>query len=160
MTPSSKFLDYEVVLLLAKYGEAALLTSLAKHLHLTLEELDALLQNAPNSKEARPKKKPTSVELLTQLAQAYPNKAELLRTLNNRFGNRTFLPELRDVKQFFEQHDRPLGGSRSRADALPRLLKLLSEFDVSDLQTLCQTRPENTYSSLGVISDEILRRNR
>jgi hypothetical protein len=161
MTSSSKFLDYEVALLLAKYGKTALLAALARHLQLTPDELDALLQKAPNNKaEARPRKRQTPVDMLAELVEEYPNKAQLLRTLHRRFGNRTFLPELRDVRRFFEQHDRPLGSSRSRADTLPRVLRLLAELDVADLEALCQAQPEGAYSSLGVIAEEILRRDR
>jgi hypothetical protein len=159
--PFSKFLDYEVALLLAKYGKTAVLGTLAKKLQLTLDELERILETHLNEKSvSHSKKRPSTVDLVAHLAEAHPNKAQLLRTLNGRFENRMFLPELRDVKRFFEQHDQPLGSSRSRADSLPRVLRLLAELEVAELEALCQAQPENAYSSLGVISDEILRRNK
>jgi hypothetical protein len=161
MMSSSKFLDYEVALLLAKYGKTALLAALAKHLQLTADELDLILKTPLSNKaEVRPKNMRASFELIEQLAKDYPNKAQQLRTLHGRFVNRTFLPELRDVKRFFEQHEHPIGGSRSRAETLPRVLRLLAELEPSELEALCQTQSENTYSSLGVLSEEILRRDR
>jgi len=161
MMSSSKFLDYEVALLLAKYGKTALLAALAKQLQLTPAELDVLLQTTlDNQAASRSKKRQEPVDLVAQLAHEYPSKAQLLRTLHGRFRNRTFLPDLRDVKLFFEQHDRPLGASRSRADTLPKVLRLLAEFDIAELEALCQAQPERAYSSLGVISEEILRRDR
>jgi MinD-like ATPase involved in chromosome partitioning or flagellar assembly len=161
MITSSQFLDYEVALLLAKYGKSALLAAFAKQLQLTADELEAFLKTPLSDKPApRSTKRSSPVDLVEQLAQECPNKAQFLRTLHGRFGDRTFLPELRDVKRFFEQHDRPFGTSRSRAETLHKVLRLLAELDVAELERLCQIQPESTYSSLAVISDEILRRAR
>jgi hypothetical protein len=125
------------------------------------EELEKLLQKLPTSKPGpRPSKRPSAQELVDELVQAHPDKANMLRILHGRFENRSFLPELRDVKRFFEQRTRTLGSTKSRVDALPRLLRLLSELPVSELDALCRSRPEGTYSSLGIISDEILRRDK
>jgi hypothetical protein len=158
---SSKFLDYEVALLLAKYGKTALLGALARKLQLAPVELETILETDLNEKSvSHAKKRPPPVDLVAQLAEADPNKAQLLRTLSGRFGNRTFLPELRDVKRFFGQHDRPLGALKSRAESLPKVLMLLAELEVAELEVLCQAQPDGAYSSLGVISDEILRRNK
>lgn len=161
MTSSSKFLDYEVALLLAKYGKNALLDELAKKLQLSPEQLERFLQTPLNQKSvSRSRKRPVPADLVAELAQEHPNKAEWLRTLHARFENRTFLPELRDVRRFFEHRARPLGTSKSRAESLPKVLRLLAELDVTELEALCHAQEENTYSSLGVISDEILRRYR
>ena len=161
MMSSPKFLDYEVALLLAKYGKNALLGALAEKLELTLDQLEAILQTPLSEKSvSRSRKKPSSVDLVTQLAQEHPTKAQLLRTLHGRFENRTFLPELRDIKHFFDRHARPLGASKSRAESLPKVFRLLAELEVAELQGLCQSQPANAYSSLGLISDEILRRDK
>jgi hypothetical protein len=158
---AARYLEYEVALLLAKYGRSAVLETLALKLELTPEQLEAMLQRPiDNKRTPRPKKKPPGTDLAAQLEKDYPAKAECLRTLYSRFENRTFLPELRDVKRFFEMHDRPVGALRSRAETLPKVLRLLADLEASDLEALCQARPEGTYSSLGVISDEILRRDR
>ncbi len=161
MTSSSKFLNYEITLLLAKYGKNAVLGTLAKKLELTPEELEIILRTPLAEKSSsRSRKKPSPIDLVTQLADEYPTKAQLLRTLHARFENRSFLPELRDVKRFFDRHARSLGVPKSRRESLPKVLKLLAELDAAELETLCQAQPENAYSSLGLISDEILRRDR
>src|SRR5260370_4420199 len=161
MTLSQKFLDYEVALLLAKYGKNSLLGALAKQLKLTPAQLEAFLQSPPARKsDAQPKKRPSLSDLVTRLAQQHPNKAEALRKLCARLENRTFLPELKDVKRFFDRHGHSAGNTNSRSESLPRVLKLLTELDVNELDGLCQSQPENTRSSLGLISDEILRRDR
>jgi hypothetical protein len=158
---SLKFLDYEVALLLAKYGKPALLAALAKKLHLTLDELESILQKPlKENSVSGARKKTAPADLLAQIVEEYPNKAHLIRMLHTRFENRTFLREFRDVKRFFEEHSSPLGASKSRIESLPKLLRLLAELDVTELESLCQVQLEHANSSLGVISDEILRRDK
>lgn len=161
MTSPQKFLDYEVALLLARYGKNSLLGALAKQIDLTPEQLEAFLQNPPARKSGASSRKISSLsDLVTRLTNQYPNKADALRTLYARLENRTFLPELKDVRRFFDRYGRALGNIKSRSMSLPRVLKLLTELDATELEGLCQTQAENTRSSLGLISDEILRRDR
>jgi hypothetical protein len=156
-----KFLDYEVTLLLAKYGESAVLGALAKQLRLTPEQLEALLQSLPVRKpSARSTKGPSLSDLVDQLAQKHPDKAEALRKLQSRLDNRTFLAELKDVRLFLDRRGSSLGSAQSRSAALPKVLKLLAELDVTELEELSRAQREASRSSLGMISDEILRRGR
>ena len=149
MMATSRFLNYEIALLLAKYGKPALLEALASKLQLTPDQLEEILQRGlddKHSSQARQRRSP--VGLVERLTQEYPNKAQFLRTLHGRFGNRSFLPDLRDVKRFFEDHDRPPGASKSRAETLPILLRLLADLDIAELEALCQAPTEHAYSSL------------
>lgn len=156
-----RFLEYEVALLLAKYGKPSLLKALAQKLNATPEQLETILQSPPNQAfPSRARKKVSGSSVVEDLAQKHPDKAQFLRVLQARFENRGFLPELRDVKRFFEQRQHPLGATKSRVDAFPKLAKLLAELDVSELSALCQSQPQGAYSSLGIISDEILRREK
>lgn len=157
----SKFLDYEVALLLAKHGESALLGALAKQLKLTPEQLEAFLQSPPARKSgARSTKRSLLSDLVTRLAQEHPNKAEALRKLHGRLENRTFLTERKDVRRFLDRHGSSLGSTKSRSAALPKVLKLLAELDVTELEELCEAQPKTSRSSLELLSDEILRRDR
>lgn len=156
-----QFLDYEVALLLAKYGKTALLKALAEKINLTPEQLESILQSPPTqSGGPRSRKKLSASDVVEALAQEHPEKAQFLRVLQARFENRGFLPELRDVKRFFEQRHRVLGTAKSRVETFPRLAKLLAELDSGELSALCQSQPQSGYSSLGIISDEILRREK
>src|SRR5260370_40706718 len=108
MTLSQKFLDYEVALLLAKYGKNSLLGALAKQLKLTPAQLEAFLQSPPARKsDAQPKKRPSLSDLVTPLAQQHPNKAEALRKLCARLDKRTFPPALKDVDRLLGRHGPP-----------------------------------------------------
>jgi len=156
-----RFLDYEMALLLAKYGKSALLKALAQKINLTPEQLESILQTPlTHGRSSHPRKKQSASDLVDALAQEHPEKAQSLRVLQARFENRSFLPELRDVKRFFDQHHRELGSAKSRVEAFPKVVKLLAELDTAELAVLCQSQPQSGRSSLGIISDEILRREK
>lgn len=158
---TATFLEYEVTLLLAKYGREPVLRMLAQKLACPQTELEALLTTIEKKKAVAPRSRcaPTAYRLETLISQ-HPEKAGQLRLLISRFQNRTFLPELRDVRRFFEQHSRNLGHTKSRAESLSKLLELLSDLDLIELDALSNARESGEYSSLGIISDEILRRDR
>jgi hypothetical protein len=110
--------------------------------------IEAILQAPVNEKPTpRPSKKaapkPSPADSVAQFAQEHPESAELLRRLHIRWENRTFLPELRDVKRFLEEHDRPISGLKSRAETLPKVLRLLAELGVSELEALCHAQPDS-----------------
>lgn len=158
---SDKFIDYEVALLLAKYGKEVVLRALAQKLGLAQAELELVLQGIEKEKPSpRPSKKTPPIDPIEITVSQHPEKADQLRALHARFQNRMFLPELRDVRRFFEQHSRSPGALKSRVQSLPKLVKLLAELDAAELDSLCQASQQTAYSSLGVISDEILRRDR
>lgn len=158
---SSRFLDYEVALLLAKYGKDPFLAALARRIHLTQSELETLLEAVPEQKVAsRANRKRPGLDVVEEIIQSNPERAQFLQTLFRRFQNRTFLPELRDVRRFFDERSRNLRSPKSRTDALPHLMRLLAELDRVELETLCQPQSDGAYSSLGIISDSILRRDK
>ncbi len=153
---SSPYLEYEVALLLAKYGKDAVLHALAGKMQLSHEELESLLKQLPSRKPRGRSRDRTPMDSIDEIIRAHPAKAKCLRALNARFQNRTFLPELRDVRRFFEQHSRSLGSSKSRAESFRPLFNLLAELELPELDSLCQSEPNGEFSSLGVISDQIL----
>jgi hypothetical protein len=155
----SKFLEYQIVLLLAQYGKLAVLAALAAKLETSEEQLMAQMQRPPAKARQRAKER-RSFDVGSAVAGEDPAKAQLLRTLHNRYENRTFLPELRDVKRFFEQFGQAIGSVKSRAALLPKVMRFLAEREMSELESLTKTPTGSDYSSLGLISDEILRRGR
>jgi hypothetical protein len=162
MTPR-EFLDLEVSLILLKHGKEALLQSVARRMQLSDEslrlELDKLLraEYALSSK----KKSATRPFVLDSVLVGREEKADYLRQLCARFENRTFLSELKDVKRFFDRQGRSAPTWKSRALAQASLFRVLADLDVSELKKLLAQGPAGTeVSSLGLISDEILGRNR
>jgi hypothetical protein len=157
---TTAYLDYEVALLLAKYGKVAVLSSLSKQLKLSQNELEDSLHAIPEPKPSRgAAAKAHALDPTDEIAKEYPKKAEYLRRLRDRFESRAFLPELRDVRRFFDQHRSDFGSNKSRAESLPQLLRLLAELSISELDSLCGAQAQDSYSSLGLIADEILRKH-
>lgn len=157
---TGRFLAHEVALLLAKYGKDAVLQELAKRMSHSYAELEAvLIELERNPPAARGRKKAGPADRLEAVVAQHPEKARQLRTLLARFDNRTFLPQLRDVRRFFEQHAHDLTPAKSRGESLPKMLKLLASLDVSELDALLKAKAPDEASSLGVLSDEILRRD-
>lgn len=147
---SAKFLDYEVTLLLAKYGKRAVLEVLAKKLNLTPAQLDEILKDPLNGKSgSRARKNPSF-----KRSEAVSRRYQLLRKLRGHIRNRVFLSDLDDIKRFLEEHGRPHDDLKSYEESLQKLFKLLRELDLAELEALCQ--PEETFSSLGIIADAIL----
>lgn len=156
----NQFLKYEVSLLLAKYGRTGVLNALAEKLNCSETELEELLAEINKHKTAPHVSRTASTsEQLDEVIAKHPEKATQLRTLNTRFQNRTFLPELRDVRRFFEQHSQSHGYLKSRPASFSRLFGLLAGLDSAELDALCKIEPDER-SSLGMIADEILRRDR
>jgi hypothetical protein len=157
------FLDLEISLILLKYGRRAALQAIARKSQVPeaalLREFDDLLSAQKN---ARPKKRRgVKPFILDSVLAGNETKAIYLRALHSRFENRTFLPELKDVKRFFERYGRPVQAWKSRMLAEGSVFRLLASLDIYDLKKLVAETPVHKgVSSLGLISDEILGRNK
>jgi len=162
MTPR-EFLDLEVSLILLKHGKEALLQAVARRMQLSDEALRLELDTLLHAKLASSSKKKSVAKpfVLDSVLIGREEKADYLRQLCARFENRTFLSELKDVKRFFDRHGRSAPTWKSRVLAQASLFQFLADLHVSELKKLLDEAPTGTeVSSLGLISDEILGRNR
>jgi hypothetical protein len=158
--PPRELLEYEFALLLLRHGRQSVLEALSRRIEMPAEELEALVKNLPQPSRQQ-KRKRTGSFSIERFVESHPEKADVLRQLHSRFENRTFLPELKDVKRVFDRTSRPFKPLKSREAAIPQLFKLLSELDSRELNRLKEEIPKTPgYSSLGLISDEILRRDK
>jgi hypothetical protein len=157
-------LRLQLILLVAANGKRQVLAALADALRLGPEELDAAIKEleARKASDSTRTQKDTTrpKDPLDAIVAAHPDKADELKKLNARFTNKAFLPEMRDVRRFMDDHALPFKNVKSRADALPRVLKVLGQLDVRELRRLCEQPDSREYSALGVISDEIMGRER
>jgi hypothetical protein len=155
MTPQ-EILELEISLLLIKYGKDRVLKTFAKKID---DELIQKLSIASKISQNRTQKKkgprkPFSIE---PLFEGREDKADLLTALQARFKNRTFLPELRDVKRFLDRNTNRAISLKSRSAAEKILFTTLANLDKNTLKDfLSDTTSSNKESSLGLISDEIL----
>lgn len=160
---SQDFLDQEVSLILLKHGKEALLQAVARRMQLPDEVLRLELDRLLRSDFSPPPKKKSAARpfVLDSILEGREEKADYLRQLCARFENRTFLPELKDVNRFLERRGKSASTWKSRTFAQAPLFRLLADLDITELKKLLADAPTRTeVSSLGLISDEILGRNR
>lgn len=160
---AKELVDIDVGLILLRYGKAAVLNAIAHRVGVSEEELMNEIDRLRAAKELSAAKKKRSVAKfdLNSILIGRNDKAVNLIKLSERFENRTFLPELKDLKRFFERHGGSASSVKSRASAQSRLFRMLADFGNSDLERLLAEAPGSSKeSSLGLISDEILGRAR
>lgn len=156
---SGKLIEYDILFLLAKYGEAPVLRTLASKLGISEPDLEDKLRNLKTERpRALTSGRSQARRKLEPVLCQYPEKAEYLQTLFARFQEKTFLPDLRDVKRFLDRNSEVELAVRSRDEATSKLFTLLGSLEQDELARLCRTVDSPQTSSLGLISDEILRR--
>lgn len=154
-------LPYDLALLIARHGERRVIAELAKTLLMPSTQLEDMLAKTESlvSKASQKKKGKDSVGVLEEICAKHPERAKRLRTLHARYQSKSFLPELKDVKRFLERSG-DVGSLKSRLDATSKVLHRLAEVPLDVLDELASMPEQSGYSSLGAISDEILRRSR
>jgi hypothetical protein len=141
---TDEILELELSLLLINYGERKVLRSLAKVNGLNDNELETKLKRIHQLE-----KKPASRK------SKDPSKAvdEIISR-----QSRSFLPEMRDIKRLFHRHSLEPKNLKSRSTSASKVFQLLASLDEKELEEFTQEQDKTNYSSLGIISDEIMKR--
>lgn len=156
---TDEILELELSLLLINYGERKVLKSLAKVNGLNNNELETKLKRIHQLEKkplSRKAKDPTKA--IEEIINQHPQKSKMLKLLYARFQSRSFLPELRDVKRLLNRHFPDSKVLKSRNSSAPKVFTLLATLDEKELEELTQEQDKTNYSSLGIISDEIMKR--
>lgn len=112
------------------------------------------IQSKPRS---RPK--PTPSEYVSKLEIPIEKKRGVSE-LAARFEKKTFLPSFGDIVSFCHSHGVDVPLSRTRANAVPRVFKLLVTLEADEIQRILDERHFSGPSRLGPISDAIRRSGR
>jgi hypothetical protein len=158
---NNTILRWHLALLLLEYGENSVVRTLADVAGQAPDELETLLQDINKVGHTKTKKAPTNKPSVSvnALLESHPEKAAVVRALKDRYDNRTLFPELKDVRRFLEKHAQSSTSLKSRVDATPKILRVLIELPLHELETMLSTPGGKEFSALGVISDQILGRN-
>lgn len=160
MSRNETLLDLELRLLIARHGKTRVSEVLSAIGDVDLTVIDTGIKDYEekakrNKTQRRPRK---SIEEMVQNANPDSLDAKrLIEKLARAYENKEFLPELREVKHFLESRRIPVAKFRSRADALPTVLRVLAQYELDDLQVLDENRRVRG-SDLGIITDQILGR--
>ena len=160
MSQVKTLLDLELRLLIAQHGKTQVSEALSAIGEVDLTGIDSEIK-AYEDKAKRKNTQPRSRKSIEEMVQdANPDSLDakrLIEQLARRYENKEFLPELREVKRFLESRHVPVARFRSRADALPTVLRLLAQSTLDDLQALDEKKRARG-SDLGIITDQILGR--
>ncbi|GKV95864.1 hypothetical protein H2Y56_14890 [Pectobacterium aroidearum] len=157
MTPQL-FLRYQLTLLLAQYGNKKIIAELKKILKLSEKEMESLLISLDEIEQPRRARPNEKTNIQSNYLNESSNRAKLLKEINDSYTLKKFLPELKDVKHFLESNSSAIEKIRSRSDAQISVLKALSSLDDSELEFIVENMRSREKSSLGIISDEILKK--
>lgn len=160
MSRNETLLDLELRLLIARHGKTRVSEVLSAIGDVDLAVIDsgikAYEEKAKRNKTQRRRRK--SIEQMVRNANPESLDAErLIAKLARAYEDREFLPALREAKYFLESRGVPVAKFRSRADALPAVLRVLAQTRLDDLQVLDENRRVHG-SDLGIITDQILGR--
>lgn len=154
-----EMLSYDVALLLLRYGPSTVVGELARQLGMSEERLLVDLDRMRHlPRKGSATKRPATGFSVEKFVSERPEMAEMLMTLDARYENRTFLPELRDVKRFLDKHGRASRTVKSRQVAKRRVFEVLVGLELRRVVDLAKEQLSGADSSLGMISDQILRR--
>lgn len=152
-------LDIELRLLILKYGRQHILESLARLGQQTLEEVSrdiVAAEGMQRTRRAKAKRTETPImELVARESDTRPEIAESLRTLAARFQNRTFLPNLRDVRRFLDRLGTRHGTLKSRRIAGSALVRTLATMPKEDLARLA-LEAESSQSDYSLLAQAIM----
>ncbi len=152
----TRLIDVEVRLLIVKYGYRRILEALSKAQGISVTNIEAALTNL---EKAKPTKKRKTTKPLTEIVERFisrvPENANLLRELANRFENRTFLPQMKDVRRFLGPFGVDSKSLKSRNDSAKKVFEKLSELPSVELEELVAHSPSEE-SAFSELADEII----
>lgn len=150
-------LNIEIRLLIQKYGYQAIMQSLADIKETSIEEITDLVIALENSKKQanNPKKAKNDIDLILKQVANHDN-SELLIELLNRFQNKTFLPQLKDVKRFLERLGMNVGNINLRASSAKKLFGKLQSLRKEELESILEEVPINGESAFSALANEII----
>ena len=159
MNQDKALLGLELRLLVARHGRARVSEVLSSIEDIDLAALDSDVKayegGRARKRKARPRK--SIDEMIREASPENDDTERLIQKLALAYEDRRFLPGLRDVKHFLESRRTSVEKFRSRADALPAVIRVLAKTPPGELADLDE-RNEARGGDLGIIAAQILGR--
>lgn len=157
----TELLRLQLAILMLQHGERAILESIASLRGQDTGDLEAILIDIDKIRHTRTKKPPvakTPSFSIESVLRTHPEKADVIRSIQTRYEDKTFLTELKDVRRFLDRHGQPTNTLKTRSEAFAKVVRVLIELPIPELEVILSNAPSDEFSGLGVISDQILRR--
>ena len=151
----NSYLTLRTQMLVSEYGKKRVLEALATiegvDVHTVEEELAACQRKKAATKVRRRRTVP---ELVGQVGISSDVRLALER-VGYAYERRQFLPNLSEVRDFLGERGADPSKLRSRADALPKVISVLSHESTERLERLLASA-SNDRGDLGILADHIL----
>ena len=153
-------LRMQVLLWVAFYGRKQVLEELACVEDVDIAVVERELQSIRRNVKAKVARKRTTrrrktARELVQDAAPSDSIRSLVERLAFAYEGKGFLPDLWRVKQFLESQEVAASKIRSRADALPKVVRVLSRLPCDELERLT-AQLQSGRNDLSVLTDQIL----
>ena len=143
MNPDKGLLGLELRLLIARHGKARVSEVLSSIGDTNLATLDSdvkAYEGRTRRSKARSRSRKSIDEMIREANLENPDTERFVRKLALAYEDRQFLPELREAKRFLESRRTSVEKFRSRADALPAVVKVLAQTEPDELATLVERK--------------------
>ena len=143
-------------LLIAEHGRQSVLTALAEIDRVEMEDLERELDELRMRKSrTKPRRKKTIVELL-QDSKLEESKLGLIKQLGCAYESKWYLPEMWRVRRFLESRGVKANHLKSRADALPKVVYVLSNMSESELDKALLELQATERGDFALLADQIM----
>ncbi len=149
-------LQLELRLLLLRHGRTAVLQTLSTLQDQSIEDVEKVIAELAERKARKKRKTQEPAELVAQTCRDRPEIADFVTTLINRYENRSFLPQLRDVYYFLERAGSGNARPKSRRIGLARVIAALGKMKTEDLEFLAKATPGSVGNDYALLAREIM----
>jgi hypothetical protein len=158
---TTEFLKTQIQLLIANFGRRSVVEALASVSNLTAEQIDAEIAKQEANRKTKSSKKPKSLDQLTSaLGPLSENQLKLVTQLGRRYESKQFLATLRNVEEFLHRNNVPPKQYKSRADALPAILNVLSGLSLSELESFLADSSPGGESDYSILAKQLMGKSR
>lgn len=157
---SDKILEIEIQLLLIKYGFTKVMKAIANNQNQSIEHIEQLIVDLKTKKTPKRKLQQLSAEEIVK--KNWPELSAIDSELNRlaiMFDNKTFLPQLKDVRRFIERQQNKSINLKTRISGVKRVFEILKQMTQSELHELIHGN-DPTQSDFSLLSDQIIQQRK
>lgn len=156
-----EILSLEVRVLMVKYGYRKLIHAISEIKNDSIDKIEEDMRKLELLKRKKSKLPGRSIDdIVNTIINNNLEKADQLRRLAASYENRTFLPQLKDARQFLERNSANPRIPKSRLSAVSPVFRTLASLDISQLEEYLVTPGIGTDNALSLISDQIMGKRR
>ena len=152
---NDEFLNIELRIIVARYGRAKVQHALASLQDASVPEIASQISELEVGSKRKPKRERLVADTIAEATEDRPGIKAVLDRFAELFGEKIFLPELRDVQSFLERNGFHRANG-SRRDAIHLVIHALASFQDIRLRELLETTEISGESGYEALANEII----